>query len=94
MIDQFIGALTAAVSRQIDRVIILALHGITQEVMTITDAIKFIESYDDDGKPGPFERFEIQVRYNNGDIVEGRFKEKDTAIEFLRTYQPVDMPIA
>jgi hypothetical protein len=37
----------------------------------------------------PIERYEIEVRYNNGDVVRGQFKDKSTAIDFLRGYQPV-----
>ena len=37
-----------------------------------------------------FERFEVQIRFNNGDEVTGRFHDKDSAIEFLSNYQPVN----
>ena len=81
-------SLAVVVSRQIAHIVILALHGGTHEVITIDDAIQFIESYDDDGKARPVKRYEIEVRYNNGDAIEGRFKDKASAIEFLRSYQP------
>jgi hypothetical protein len=93
MIDHFIAALSTVVSRQIDRIIVLALHGKSQEVITIADAINFIESYNDPGRAIRVERFEIQVRYNNGDIVSGSFKDKEGAVEFLRSYQPVENAI-
>jgi hypothetical protein len=35
------------------------------------------------------ERYEVEVRYNNGDEVRGQFRDKSAAIEFLRGYQPV-----
>jgi hypothetical protein len=92
-IRQFMAALAAAVSRQIDRIVILALHGQSQEVTTIADAIQFIESYVEDGRARPIERYEIQVRYNNGDIVSGNFRAKADAVEFLKSYQPVEHPV-
>jgi hypothetical protein len=92
-IRRFLTVLAAVVSRQIDRIVILALHGQSQEVVTIGDAIQFIESYAGDDRAKPIERFEIQVRYNNGDIVSGSFRDKEGAIEFLKSYQPVDQPV-
>ncbi len=55
----------------------------------LDDAIKFIDEYKDDGRKKPIDRYEIEVRYNNGDSIQGNFKDKSTAIEFLKTYQPV-----
>ena len=76
-------------ARQIERIIILALHGQAREVTTIDDAIRFVEGYEEDGRGKPIERYEIEVRYNNGDVVRGQFKDKAAAVEFLRGYQPV-----
>lgn len=88
-VDKFVNALTAAVSRQIDRIIVLPLHGQTVEVTTIDDAVKFIQDYDASGGGGPVERYEILIRYNNGDKIEASFKDKESAIKHLRSYQPV-----
>jgi hypothetical protein len=92
-VDEFLTALAKTVSRQIERIVILALHGQAREVITIDDAVRFIEAYEDDGCGKPVERYEIEVRYNNGDVVRASFKEKIDAIEFLRGYQPIH-PIA
>jgi hypothetical protein len=88
-VDEFLGTLAKTVARQIDRIVILALHGQAREVTTVEDAIRFIEGYNDEGHRMPIERYEIEVRYNNGDVVRGQFKDKSTAIDFLRGYQPV-----
>ena len=86
-VKEFVTALESAVMRQVQTVIILALHGKAHEVKSIQEAIKFIDSYEDvDSKP--VERYEIQVRYNNGDTIEGRFKDKASAIEFLTGFIP------
>ena len=88
-VDEFLATLAKTVARQIERIIILALHGQAREVTTIADAIRFIEGYEDDGRGKPIERYEIEVRYNNGDVIRGQFKDKTAALEFLRGYQPI-----
>jgi len=66
----------------------LPLHGDYRELATIEDAISYISGHGETaGKT--FIRYEIQIRYNNGDNIDGAFENKDTAIKFLRTFQPV-----
>src|SRR5487761_8693 len=48
--DEFLRTLEKTVARQIERIVILALHGAAREVTTVDDAIRFIEGYDDDGE--------------------------------------------
>jgi hypothetical protein len=86
-LDQFFDALSVVVLRRIDRILIFALHGTPHEAASIDDAIRFIAAYQDDGRAKPIDRYEIQVRYSNGDQISGSFRDKDGAIEFLRTYQ-------
>jgi hypothetical protein len=51
-------------------------------------AISFIETYNEtDEAVKTIARFEIQIRYNNGDSIKGEFIDKDGAAAFLRTYQ-------
>ncbi len=87
----FMASLTAAVSRQIDRIIVLPLHGSMQELSTIEEAINFVKDHNEAANVAPFVRYEIQVRYNNGNRVDGTFSDKESAIEFLRTYKPLPM---
>lgn len=88
-IERFMKSLSVSVSRQIERVVILAMHGGLHEVLTVDDAIRFIESYEDDRKAKAVDRYEIEVRYNNGDTIQGKFTNKATAVEFLKSYLPV-----
>lgn len=88
-VKRFMASLEKVVLRQIERIIVLPLHGSTTELKTVDEAISFIKKYGEKASDKPVERYEIQVRYNNGNIVEGKFKDKDSAIEFLRAYQPV-----
>ena len=91
-VAQFMASLEKVVSRQIERVIVLPLHGKFAELATIDEAIKFIESYEEFGNAQPIERYEIQVRYNNDDSIQASFRDKSDAVAFLRTYLPI--PIA
>jgi hypothetical protein len=52
-------------------------------------AIRFIESYDERAHRTPVERYEIEVRYKDGDRVRGQFKDKIDVIDLLRSYQPI-----
>lgn len=88
-VEQFLEALEKVVSRQVDRITVMPLHGTTQELTTVEDAIKFIEGYEETTGKLPIQRYEIRIRYNNGDSVEATFHDKGDAVTFLRTYQPV-----
>jgi len=61
------------------------------ELNNIDDAVKFIETYDENSRAASFQRFEIRVRYNNGNEIEGKFNDKVSAIDFLRVCQPVPL---
>ena len=88
-VEHFAEALEKVVSRQIDRITVLPLHGSPRELRTVADAIKFVEAYNENAATQPIQRYEIRVRYNNGDSVEATFQDKGDAVTFLRTYQPV-----
>ena len=88
-VKAFMGSLTTAVSRQIESILVLPLHGDPHRVTNIEDALKFIQCYDESGSVDRFERYEIRVRYNNENEVNGAFNDKESAIEFLRIFQPV-----
>jgi hypothetical protein len=86
-VRQFMQVLATSISRRIDRVIVLPLHGIGEELATLKQAIDFIEGYAGQNGNKPLQRFEIQLHYSNGDRIEGRFSDKQGAIEFLQTYK-------
>lgn len=88
-VDNFLLSLTNAVSRQIERIILLPLHGRAAELTTIDDAVAFLQAYDESGGGGPVERYVILIRYNNGDNIEATLRDKESAIRHLRSYQPL-----
>jgi hypothetical protein len=88
-VQHFMNSLEEVVLRQIERIIIIPLHGSAHQVATVPEAISFIENYADTaGAALPVVRYEIEVRYNNGNVIEGKFGDKESAVEFLQTYHP------
>jgi hypothetical protein len=83
----FMAALTVVVLRRVERVVILVLYGTTQVVASVAEAIAFVKSHERPRHDVPIERYEIQIRYDNGNVIEGRFKDQDSAVAFLETYQ-------
>lgn len=88
-VETFMNALERSVNRRVELIRVLPLHGSPVEVASIDDAIKFIEQYaGKDAGRGPLARYEVQVRFNNGDRIEGQFIDQESAIEFLRSFRP------
>lgn len=87
-VQRFMRELESIVTRQIESVRIIPLHGSSVEKTSIEEAINFIEHYSEDSNPQPFVRYEVKVLYNNGNEVQGQFRDKDSAIQFLRNYVP------
>ena len=83
----FTNALAQAVLRKIQRILVLPLHGQVEELPNVDRAIAFIKGYDDQNGPRPIQRYEIHIRYSNGDSIDGRFADKQEAIRFLESYR-------
>ncbi|HTQ40214.1 MAG TPA: hypothetical protein VMJ32_14400 [Pirellulales bacterium] len=83
-IDEFVSSLKTALTRQVAQVYVLPLHGLIRTLDSIVDAIMFIEGFDESSPHDSFTRYEVGVRYNNSDEIRGQFKDKTTAITFLR----------
>ncbi len=88
-ISSFMEALELAITRQVDRVVVLPLHGTSFTWETVDAALSFIANYDEpDSANKPLAKYEIQIQFNNGDSIKGEFLDAERAIAFLRTYQP------
>ena len=87
-VERFMASLESSIARKVDRIIVLPLHGNSFEVKTVNDAVRFIESYVENIAPRKFERYEIQIRFTNGNEIIGKFNDKISAIEFLCIYEP------
>jgi hypothetical protein len=85
LLDQFFAELQATLDRQIERIILIPLHGQQNEFGTVADAITFVTNYQEDAlRDGGFRKYEVIVRYSNKDNIDASFKEKEKAIDFLR----------
>lgn len=83
-LDQFLASLRASLRRAVLHVSIVPLHGAPRELGSLDEAIAFLTAYREKAASQPFVRYEVSVRYNNGDQVRGDFQEKGAAISFLR----------
>jgi len=88
-VEHFMQSLERAVTRQIELIRILPLHGVALEWVSVEEAITFISDYGEDDGAKPIVRYEVQLRYSNGETIEGRFADKEGTIHFLRRYQPL-----
>ena len=85
-VDEFLNSLSDTVSRFIERIIILPLHGQESIANNVTDAIVFLKSYSEANPKLPLNKYEIIIKYNTGDRIEASFKDKKDSIKFLETY--------
>lgn len=83
----FVDALNRTLARQIQHVTVTVLHGRAMDAMTVIDAIHYIEGYSATAvSDAPALRFDVQVRYNNGDVVGGVFHERADAVAYLQKF--------
>jgi hypothetical protein len=83
-LETFLSSLRLALTRKIECVFVLPLHGSAFTLRAIPEAIAFIESFDESRSVASFIRYEVDVRFSNGDEIRGQFKDKASAIAFLR----------
>ncbi len=86
-VQEFLMHLERAVKRQITFVRITPLHGSAKDCVSVQEAVTFIDSYDEAAAAGPLVKYEILIRYDNGDKIDGEFHDKVAAVEFLQAYQ-------
>lgn len=87
-LGQIIGdSLEQAVRNELTQVV-LALSKASREFVTVEDAVRFIQCYEEFAAVTSFDRYELQVRYSNGDEIRGAFASKAAAVDFLRSVEP------
>jgi hypothetical protein len=85
-VDEFFGQLLQSVSRFIENIRIVPLHGKQQDIISISEAIDFLNEYSESKTNAPLMRYEITIKYNTGDKIEASFKTKTDALRFLKNY--------
>lgn len=87
-------AITDAVTRQVELVLVVPLHGTVFNAKTVEEAIEFIENYDESSPQKTFIRYEAEIRYINGDNIKALYQNKARIIEFLRIHLPAQPTIS
>jgi len=85
-VGEFLSSLSDSVSRFIERIIILPLHGQENISNSVTEAIDFLKEYSEDKPILLLSKYEIIIKYNTGDRIEASFKDKKDSIKFLKSY--------
>ncbi len=86
-LQAFLAALDASLSRGVLGITVVVLHGAPQHLGTVQDAIAYLQGYDEfRHSPAPALKYEVDVRYNNGDVIHGIFQDKSEAVRFLGTF--------
>src|SRR5207302_1498404 len=84
--NQFFNSLKKSISRFIERIIILPLHGQESISNSVTAAINFLEKYSEEKPKSTLVKYEIIIKYNTGDKIEASFRDRKNTIKFLETY--------
>jgi len=86
-VDEFMTHLERTVRRKITAIRVIPLHGAARDCVTVSDAIAFVDGYDETAPTGPLVKYEVLIRYDTGDKIQGEFHDKATTVEFLQAYQ-------
>lgn len=80
----FFDSLKKAIDRKISRIVVVPLHGTDHSFGSVEAATQFLADHNrNDAEPAPFRKYEITVRYSNGDRVEAEFEDRQAALGFL-----------
>lgn len=88
-IKRFMTDLDVSINRKIKEIVVLPLHGESHIINNISEAITFLDNYDTVTNSIEFVKFELIVRYTNGDRIEASFKDKLAAKDFLKQFTPL-----
>jgi hypothetical protein len=89
----FSQSMDKVLSRQIRRIIVLPLHGTIMEFDSVEGALSSVLAFDQAIGSTDFVRYEVEIHYDNGNTIRGKFNDKESAIEFLGMYKQPTMPI-
>jgi hypothetical protein len=87
-LQAFFAEFEAKLDRQIEQIVLTPLHGHRNEFDSIADAVEFVDRYQASAQSlGGFKKYEIVVKYSNGDKIEADFQNARDAVSFLRYVQ-------
>lgn len=82
-IEEFLDSLSKRLDRAVEQVLIVPLSGTDHAFESVSDALDFINEFDEAEHNGQFRKYELIVRYSNGDRIDATFSDKAGAKEFL-----------
>ncbi len=82
--ERFFESLRGSLRRRVDCVFVLPLAGTQHRFDSIEDAATYITNHDESTPSTQFVKYELNVRYTNGDEIKGTFHDKQIALKFLR----------
>ncbi|HUY79538.1 MAG TPA: hypothetical protein VMV29_22400 [Ktedonobacterales bacterium] len=85
-VQQFMEALRATVARQVSSVQVLPLHGVPSDFSTLPAALSFLDRYQPTDGSYPLAKYEIEIRFDNGNSITGVFHNTESAIDFLHRF--------
>ena len=83
----FFERLRHCLGRFVEHVFVLTLSGVSHDFDSIEDAIRFVMEHDQTEPASDFVRYEVHVRYSNGDEIRAEFSGRERAVEFLRLFE-------
>lgn len=84
--EEYVSKIRAHLSRKVQSVVILSLHGKAQTASSVPEALALLSAMQSQQpEPGELElvRIEVQVRYSNTDKIDGSFQKLADAIMWL-----------
>lgn len=82
-IDSFMSALHGVLKRLVTQVVVRTTWGEDHTCSSVQTARKAIETLDTSVPRGGFLRYELRVKYSNGDSIEANFEAAADALDFL-----------
>lgn len=84
-VDNFMNKLQQSLDRQISKIVVAPLFGVSSAFDTIDDAVEYLAGFQTDATPdeAEFKKFFIQIEYSNSDKISGEFSSQDLAVSFL-----------
>ncbi len=79
-------AVEEALDQTVEQIVVIPIHGKGQVLLSVDDAVEYIRNYDENSK-APILRYEITLKYTNGDEFTMKCSSKHKAIQFLNQYK-------
>ena len=83
-IQEFLLELDKRLGRSVERITIIPLYGRDIDFYSLESALEFLKSHSIYEQSATFRKYELLVKFSNGDRVEATFTTKEKIIEFLQ----------